>query len=116
MLSVYGLPNCDSTRKALKWLKANGITHNFIPVNDISKAQVSKWLKENGKILNRQSTTWRSLSEEEKILGDSDPAKLIMAKPTLLKRPVIESGERMITGFNEKEYETQILNSKTNRS
>ena len=112
MIRVYGLANCDSTRKALKWLKANDITHTFIPVGDISAEKLQKWLKENGKILNRQSTTWRSLTAEEKTLGEKDPVKLILSKPTLVKRPVIEYEGNILPGFSEKEYEMQLLKSK----
>lgn len=112
MINLYGLLNCDSTRKAMKWLKAENISHTFIPVSEITPSQAGKWLKENDRILNRQSTTWRSLSDEEKSLADSDPVKLILAKPALVKRPVIEYGGRIIAGFNEKEYETLIQNTK----
>ncbi len=105
MINVYGLKNCDSCRKARKWLTANAIEHSFADLRDspLPANQVAGWLKKLGveALLNRRGTTWRQLPEGERL--DLDPAKalaLIMAHPALIKRPLIEAGGQVSVGFD----------------
>ena len=93
---LYGLKNCDTCKKALKALDAAGKPTAFVDIRadtDLA-AKVPVWLAAAGPdlLVNTRSTTWRSLSEAERA---SDPAALLIAHPTLIKRPVIEAGEQV---------------------
>lgn len=107
MLTVYTLKNCDTCKKAIKWLQAEGIDfkNHDVRANGLSEEIISEIVETLGweKALNRRSTTWRNLDEEQK--EDVDNAKavaLIAEHETLLKRPVFVSGLEMVTGFDER--------------
>ena len=104
-MKLYGLKNCDSCRKALKWMKDRDLAVEFIDVRggQMTAADVARFVAAAGwqNALNRKSTTWRGLSEAEKT--DIDEAKaldLIIANPALLKRPVIEANGEIVVGFD----------------
>ena len=110
MISIYGLKNCDTCRKALKWLQAEGIEHEFkdVRADGLTDAQVKGWIDAVGweTLLNRRGTTWRKLSDAEKDGVDAAKAKaLMMEKAALIKRPVFESGSTVIVGFKDAEVE-----------
>lgn len=106
MVTVYGLKTCDTCRKARAYLKERDFVHDFRDLRDdgFSEAELDAWLAAAGweKLLNKSSTTWRGLDEADK--ADLDAAKaraLLMANPTLIKRPVIDTGRDVITvGFD----------------
>ena len=105
MITVYGIKNCDTCRKALKWLAAEGIEHKFhdFRVDGLEASSLSDWVKAAGweKLLNRRGTTWRKLSDAEKGGVDEAKAETLMAgNPTLIKRPVFETGEQVLVGFS----------------
>ncbi|KJZ21048.1 arsenate reductase family protein [Loktanella sp. S4079] len=90
-MRFFGLKTCDTCRKALKSLQAAGFTPEIIDVraDGVSAADLAKIVDEFGeKAINRASTTWRGLSDEEK---SGAPLALLAAHPTLMKRPVIEA-------------------------
>ncbi|MEO0818498.1 MAG: ArsC/Spx/MgsR family protein [Pseudomonadota bacterium] len=101
-LILYGLKNCDTCKKALKALESAGKTVEFVDIRadaDLGE-KVPIWLETTGdKLLNKASTTWRGLSEAEKPLATSDPAPLLIANPTLVKRPVIEADGTVHVGW-----------------
>ncbi|WP_416899607.1 MAG: Spx/MgsR family RNA polymerase-binding regulatory protein [Minwuia sp.] len=105
--TVYGLKNCDTCRKARRWLNDEGIVHRFIDVRDdgISEAQVARWAAavDPSVLINRRGTTWRGLPEGERAGADSGEgaARLGAAHPALIKRPVFESGARILVGFTD---------------
>ena len=106
MLTVYGLKNCDTCRKAMKWLKAESVEHTFHDVrkDGMDRGLVAKWVKAVGweALLNRRGTTWRSLTDAEK--KDVDEAKvmdLMTEYPALIKRPVFDHGGSISVGFKE---------------
>jgi len=106
MITVYGIRNCDTCRKALKWLEAEGIEHRFhdFRKDGLEAASVAAWAKEAGweKLLNRRGTTWRNLSDAEKDGVDAAKAeRLMVANPTLIKRPVTDTGTRIFVGFSD---------------
>lgn len=108
MVIVYGLKNCDTCRKALSWLSQEKIAHRFIDLraDGISKADVTRFVKTVGieKIVNKASTTWRGLADEEKdISTEAKVIALLEANPTLIKRPVFEMGKTIVAGFREPE-------------
>ena len=105
MLKVYGLKNCDTCRKARKWLKEHGIEHDFMDVraDGVDKQQIQKWVQAVGTetLLNRRGTTWRKLDERQRSnLTNSTALELMHAHPALMKRPVFETGDEVLVGFS----------------
>ena len=94
MINIYGLKNCDSCRKAIKWLKDNNYSYEFfdIKVNPIKKSKIKEWLTVHGidKALNKKSTTWRQLDQNIKNDFESDALTILKNFPTLIKRPFWE--------------------------
>ena len=100
-LTLYGLKNCDTCKKALKALDAAGKSVSFVDIRAEADlpALVPGWLDAAGAdlLINRRSTTWRGLSDADR---DGDPAQLLIANPTLVKRPVIEQGSETYVGWS----------------
>jgi arsenate reductase len=109
--TVYGIPNCDVTQKALAWFKENKISITFHDYKTAgsTKEKLMNWCKKKSWeiLLNKRSTTWRSLSaaEQGKITGEAAAINLMMAHNSIIKRPVIENADELIVGFNEEEYQ-----------
>ena len=106
MIVVYGLKNCDTCRKATKWLGAENINHRFVDIrrDGISSSLVSNWLKAVGweNLLNRKSTTWRGLSDPVKAeVNEASVLDLLVENPTLIKRPVIDHDGAISVGFKD---------------
>lgn len=105
MIDVYGLKNCDSCRKAIRWLDENGPEYRF---HDIRKAQLGKetiafWATQAGwqKLLNRRGTTWRGLPDADKAgIDEARAISLMTAHPALIKRPVFVLGKDICAGFD----------------
>ena len=113
MIILYGIANCDSVKKARDWLKAQGLAHEF---HDFKKAGVpadrlAVWASALGwqKLLNRQGTTWRKLDPQEQASAvDAVSAQALMrAQPSLIKRPVVEWGNRTTVGFDPAVWATE---------
>ena len=99
-MKIYGLKNCDSCKKALKELQSAGQSVEFIDLQatPVVVEQLQKWLDEHGDavLVNRKSTTWRGLDEQAR----QQPAlALLGVNPTLIKRPVIETGDNSFVGW-----------------
>jgi Spx/MgsR family transcriptional regulator len=106
MIKVYGLKTCDTCRKAMKWLEAEGIAAEFHDIrgDGITAAQVDGWLDAVGAdaLVNRRSTTWRGLPDAEKAAIEAGHAHaLLLDHPTLIKRPVFELSDGVLVGFTE---------------
>jgi arsenate reductase len=106
LITVYGLKNCDTCRKALKWLKAEGVEHRFhdVRANGVSRADIAGWAAKAGweTLLNRRGTTWRGLPEADKTNVDEAKAVTLMAAhPALIKRPVFEIDGAVAVGFDD---------------
>ena len=112
---VYGIPNCDTTKKAITWLNKNKISFCFHDYKQegISKHKLESWCNNNGweTIFNKRSTTWRALSNavQDKITGQSSAAKLMIKNTSIIKRPVIEFGDKIIIGFDEAVFSKYLL-------
>lgn len=109
MLKLYGIPNCDTVKKARKWLENNHIDYEFVDFrkNPLSQAQLKNWADNVGldKLLNKRSRTWRELHKDAQ--DDTNPTKLLQLMremPTLIKRPVLVSNKMILVGFNSAEY------------
>ncbi len=104
MITVYGIKNCDTCRKAIKWLDAQGLKHRFhdFRADGLDAATLSDWIRDSGweKLLNRRGTTWRNLSDADKECVDAVKAEALMvANLTLIKRPVFEGAGPILVGF-----------------
>jgi len=104
MLTIYGIPNCDTCRKARKWLEQNGIAYQFHDLRDdgLERATLEHWLAAVGldALLNRRSSTWRQLPAEARDpLTESGAVELMLRHPTLVSRPVAEKGSTVRVGF-----------------
>jgi len=106
VIKMWGLKNCDTCRKARKWLDANNIEYQFhdVRVGGLDKKTLARWTKELGweSLLNRRGTTWRRLSEADtRAVGESWAQALMLEHPALIKRPVFEAGDTVLVGFTE---------------
>jgi len=104
MMVIYGLKNCDSCRKALKLATDAGVAHRFhdLRADGLPPGRLQRWLASAGweALVNRRSTTWRGLTQAERTVAESgDAAALLERHPTLIKRPVIEAGDKVIVGL-----------------
>lgn len=109
MLTVYGIKNCDTVKKARKWLEAHDVDYQFHDFREdgLDKKQLSHWVEKFGweAIVNKRSTTWRNLSDKEKgISANSQAIKLLLDNPTLIKRPVVVKNKTVLIGFKEAEF------------
>jgi arsenate reductase len=110
-MTVYGLTNCDTTKAAIKWLKQQKLVYTFhdYKLNGISEGHVAKWLEKipMEKLLNKKSTTWRGLTAEQQSTASTKKGaiKLMAANTNLVKRPLIEWPDEIITaGFDEASF------------
>lgn len=107
--TLYGIPNCDTVKKARKWLDAAGVVYHFhdFRADGLAEQQVKAWVDELGweAIVNRRSTSWRELSDEERAaMSDAAAVTAILAMPTLIKRPLLDMGAARHVGFSAKAY------------
>ena len=109
MLTVYGIRQCDTCRKALGWLEQKGIEHRFhdLRTDGLDAGLLKQWLDSefSGLLVNRRSTTWRQLSETQRQSQGRALADLLLEHPTLIKRPVFVRGKIVAVGFKPKELE-----------
>ncbi|MBV34358.1 arsenate reductase [Kangiella spongicola] len=110
MVKIYGIPNCDTVRKAVKWLEAKDIEHEFIDYrkNPLERSTLESWDKAIGweKLLNKRSTAWRPLEQSVKDNIDRDSAiDLMQSKVTLIKRPVLVKGDEVHLSFKPEQYQ-----------
>ena len=106
MITVYGIKNCDTVRKALKWLDAEGIEHTFhdFRADGLDEATVQRWVDALGweSVLNKRSTTWKNLTDADKQdLDGAGAVALMVAHPTLVKRPVFDGENILLQGFTD---------------
>lgn len=113
MLTVYGIKNCDTVKKTLKWLADNGLEaqlHDYRQ-DGLDAALVAKLtaLFPLESLINKRSTTWRNLDDASKTALSTDVAgKLLQANPTLIKRPIVLGGAEPLLGFDAAHY-TRVL-------
>ena len=110
MITVYGIKNCDTVKKARKWLEQHGIDYSFHDFREdgIDRDAVAGWIEELGweTLVNRRSTSWKTLDEQVRKSMDAESAlAAILAQPTLVKRPLLDTGAERHTGFSAANYE-----------
>ena len=111
---VYGIPNCDTVKKARKWLDAQSVSYEFhdYKKKGIDAETLSSWCTVLGweALVNRRGTTWRKLDDAQKAnLDQASAIKLMQENTSLIKRPVIHAGDEFLLGFNAEQYETALL-------
>jgi Spx/MgsR family transcriptional regulator len=110
MITLYGIANCDTMKKARRWLDANGIAYGFHDYGrqGLEEAQLRAWAAELGwdNLLNRRGTTWRKLPDEVRETMDEEAAIRVMhAAPSIIRRPLLDTGAARHLGFSEAAYE-----------
>ncbi|MDO6562675.1 ArsC family reductase [Amphritea sp. 1_MG-2023] len=113
MITLYGIPNCDTVKKAQRWLTANHLDFSFhdLRKDGLSERQLREWVSALGweALLNKRSTSWRALSDEIKTNIDEAAAiREMLATPTLIKRPVLSHDGSLLVGFKESDYGTLL--------
>lgn len=112
-ITIYGIPNCDTIRKARSWLEGRGIAYAFhdFRADGLDKGTLEGWIGKVGwpVLLNKASTTFRSLSDAEKQdLGEDKVKELLLAHPTMIKRPVLDMGGKILVGFKPDIYAAEV--------
>ncbi len=113
-LILYGIPNCDTVKKARDWLTAKGVAYNFHDYKKagIDAAHLKAWSEKMGweKVLNRASSTFKALPDEAKQdLNETKAIALMIAQPSMIKRPIFETDDQVIAGFKPDSAELKAL-------
>jgi len=108
-LHLYGIPNCDTMKKARTWLDSHGVSYQFhdYKIEGADRAKLAVWVKVVGweTLLNRAGTTFRKLADEAKEnLDERKAIALMLAQPSMIKRPVLETGRALLVGFSPEKY------------
>ena len=108
-LTLYGIKNCDTMKKARTWLEGQGLSYAFHDYREVGldKATLEQWIGRVGweVLLNRNSTTFRDLPEAERAgVTEGKAIGLMLAQPTMIKRPVLDLGDRLLVGFKPDAY------------
>lgn len=108
-IKLYGIKNCDTIKKARKWLELHNIDYQFIDhrADGLSAHNLQHWLDTLGweQLVNKRSTTYRALSDADKAnLGPATASALLEANPTLIKRPLLDNNSELHVGFKDTQY------------
>ena len=109
MNTLYGIPNCDTIKKARVWLDQRGVAYAFhdYKKSGIDRERLTTWVQEHGweTILNRSGTTFRKLPDADRVGLDADKAiDLMLAQPSMIKRPILDLGDKRMVGFKPEAY------------
>lgn len=110
MTTIYGIKNCDTMKKARSWLESRKLAHDFhdYKASGIDKPTLESWAKKVGweVLLNRAGTTFKKLPEADKDnLTEKKAIALMLAQPSMIKRPVLEAKGKLTVGFKPEDYE-----------
>lgn len=113
MITLYGIPNCDTVKKARAWLDSHGVAHAFHDYKKlgIDAKTLTMWCADFGfeRVLNQKGTTWRKLDEAQRTnLTQVKALKLMQEYPSVIKRPVLDTGKRRLLGFSEEDYKSLL--------
>lgn len=113
MTTIYGIKNCDTMKKAMKWLDEAGIEYHFHDYKKVgaSPELIDGWLTQFAwdELVNRRGTTWRKLDESVRESMDTESAKAVMMEnPSIIKRPLLDTGRERIMGFKADDYEARL--------
>lgn len=113
-MTVYGIPNCNSVKKAVDWLNNAAIPFDFhnYKKQGITAAKLNGWCKQVGweKLLNKKGTTWRKLSPEQQegITNQKAAVQMMQENPSIIKRPVVEYEGKLMVGYDDSRYEQEL--------
>lgn len=112
-VTIYGIKNCDTMKKARAWLDGHKVAYSFhdYKVAGIDKAHLDAWSKDVGweVLLNKAGTTFRALPDKDKEgLTEKKAIALMMAQPSMVKRPVLDVGGKLLVGFKPEQYEKAL--------
>ena len=107
--TLYGIKNCDTMKKARAWLDGRGVAYVFhdYKASGIDEAHLKQWIARAGweTVLNRAGTTFRKLPDARKVgLDERKAVALMLEQPSMIKRPVLELGEKLLVGFRPEAY------------
>ena len=110
VITLYGIKNCDTVKKARKWLDSHGVDYQFHDFREdgLEQEAVAIWLAELGwqNLVNKRSSSWKALDEQARQSMDEKSAlAAILVQPTLVKRPLLDTGHERFTGFSAASYE-----------
>lgn len=114
MINVYGIPNCDTVKKARAWLTEHGVEHRFHDFKKmhVPEAELDRWLAAVGweTVINRKGTTWRQLDEAVRAgVTDAASARAVaMANPSVIKRPVVQWADGITVGFDPAAWQARL--------
>jgi len=108
-VDMYGIPNCDTIRKARKWLTDHGIVYEFhdYKKDGVDTQQLKSWVDQVGweVLLNKRGATWRKLDDADKAGVNRDKSITLMSEyPSMIKRPVLIAGDNIEVGFSARRY------------
>ncbi|GAB1715853.1 MAG: arsenate reductase [Nitrobacter sp.] len=115
--TIYGIKNCDTMKKARAWLDDHGIAYDFhdYKAAGIDRTRLKGWAAKLGwePLLNRAGTTFRKLPDADKAgLTEARALALMLDQPSMIKRPVLEAGDKLLVGFKPEVYEKEFRTSK----
>lgn len=110
---LYGIPNCDTVKKARAWLENSGIAYHFhdFRKDGLELSQLQAWSQSVGHdtLLNRRGTTWRKLDDSRKqALDEAAALALMLEQPALIKRPVLVKGRQILVGFDQAAWQSLL--------
>lgn len=113
MIKIYGIPNCDTMKKARKWLDEHNLEYKFhdYKKQGVPEKNLKQWVKQAGweTVLNKRGTTWRKLDDAIKNnIDETSAIQVMIDNPSAIKRPVLEQGKTLLIGFKEDEYKTLV--------
>lgn len=109
MITLYGIKNCDTVKRARSWLEDAGVDYEFhdFRAEGLRREKLEQWLQTLGveTLVNKRSATWKQLDASTRDRFTATTAvSVILANPTLIKRPVLEAGEQILVGFDNASY------------
>jgi Spx/MgsR family transcriptional regulator len=113
-MKVYGIANCNTVKSARTWLDAHGRSYEFVDFKKLppTAALLARWCAAFGweNVLNRRGTTWRKLDAKVQngIKDEKSAIALMLAKPSIIKRPIVEAGTTLLLGFTEAEFASKL--------
>jgi len=112
-ITIYGIKNCDTMKKARDWLDGHGVAYAFHDYKavGIDAAHLKAWTGKVGweVLLNRAGTTFRKLPDTEKAdITEAKAISLMLAQPSMIKRPVLDTGGSLLVGFKPDQYEAEL--------
>jgi Spx/MgsR family transcriptional regulator len=116
-ITIYGIKNCDTMKKARAWLDSQGVNYDFHDYKSegIAKDKLKQWSAEVGweTLLNRAGTTFKKLPDADKEgLNESKAIALMLAQPSMIKRPVLDLGNKRVVGFKPEVYAKEVKSAK----